>query len=278
MASFDFDQAEGLRRMLAGPRPRIVSVLSAAAADDKNAVLVNLAASLVRTGSDVVLFDACQGGRGVSARMDMPQAVTLLEVARHEKPAAQVVQPTQEGFGLAMLSRGPVRTMPTEPLQVRRMNHGFGAIARGTDIVIIDAELGADDGFPLAAMESGEIVVQVSPGAASIKDAYAIVKRLNARLGRRSYGILVTGAGEDEARKVFDNMAQAARRYLAVQLNWLGSVPADEHVKRAARLGRTVVDAFPLAGASVAFRQLAGRFGAANDGTPAPRGARVAGM
>jgi flagellar biosynthesis protein FlhG len=39
----------------------------------------------------------------------------------------------------------------------------------------------------------------------------------------------------------------------------MGSVPADEYLQRAARLGRAVVDAFPLAGASVAFRQLAGR-------------------
>jgi flagellar biosynthesis protein FlhG len=40
----------------------------------------------------------------------------------------------------------------------------------------------------------------------------------------------------------------------------MGSVPADEYLHRAARLGRAVVDAFPLAGASVAFRRLAGRF------------------
>jgi flagellar biosynthesis protein FlhG len=55
-------------------------------------------------------------------------------------------------------------------------------------------------------------------------------------------------------------MAQAASRYLAVNLTSMGSVPADEYLHRAARLGRAVVDAFPLAGASVAFRQLAGRF------------------
>jgi flagellar biosynthesis protein FlhG len=55
-------------------------------------------------------------------------------------------------------------------------------------------------------------------------------------------------------------MAQAANRYLAVKLGSMGSVPADDHLKRAMHLGRSVVDAFPLAGASVAFRRLAGRF------------------
>ena len=55
-------------------------------------------------------------------------------------------------------------------------------------------------------------------------------------------------------------MSAAATRYLAVKLSSMGSVPADEYLHRAARLGRAVVDAFPLAGASVAFRQLAGKF------------------
>jgi flagellar biosynthesis protein FlhG len=127
---------------------------------------------------------------------------------------------------------------------------------------LVDGELDAADALPLSSLVNGEIVVQVSTGASSIKAAYSIVKRLNAQLGRRPFGILVTGATDQEAQVVYDNMAKASNRYLAVQLNWLGSVPEDEHVKRAARLGRSVVDAFPLAGASVAFRRLAGRVAA----------------
>ncbi|MES2741947.1 MAG: antiactivator of flagellar biosynthesis FleN protein, partial [Pseudomonadota bacterium] len=50
---FDFDQAEGLRRMLAGPTPRVVTFLSATPQDDKGAMLVNLGASLARAGNDV---------------------------------------------------------------------------------------------------------------------------------------------------------------------------------------------------------------------------------
>jgi flagellar biosynthesis protein FlhG len=59
---------------------------------------------------------------------------------------------------------------------------------------------------------------------------------------------------------IYKNIAAAASRYLALELQSIGSVPPDEHLARATRLGRTVIDAFPLAGASVAFRDLAGRF------------------
>ena len=126
--------------------------------------------------------------------------------------------------------------------------------------MIVDGEFARDDSFPVPIMDTSEIVVQVSTSAASITAAYALIKRLSQQLGRRPFGILVTNASEAEAKVVYDNMSAAASRYLAVQLTSMGSVPADEYLHRAARLGRAVVDAFPLAGASVAFRRLAGRF------------------
>lgn len=148
--------------------------------------------------------------------------------------------------------------------QASRLSGVFNLLARQAGIIVVDAELGADDAFPVTEMAASEIVVQVSSSAASIKSAYGIIKRLNAQLGRRPFSVLVTGATDKEAKVVYENMAQAASRYLAVQLNSMGSVPADEHLKRATRLGRSVVEAFPLAGASVAFRRLAGRFALAD--------------
>jgi flagellar biosynthesis protein FlhG len=154
------------------------------------------------------------------------------------------------------MTRGEGRRGPDEG---RRLAKAFDVLVKQTGIVLVDGEFDGD-AFPVPLMASSEIVVQVSNSATSIKNAYMMIKRLNHELGRRPFGILVTGASEAEARVVYDNMAHAASRYLAVNLVSMGSVPADEYLQRAARLGRAVVDAFPLAGASVAFRQLAGRF------------------
>jgi flagellar biosynthesis protein FlhG len=265
LASFDFDQAEGLRRMLAGPKPRVFTFLSATSDDEKSAMLVNLGASLCKGGNQVALVDARLGSRGVAARLSVPLHATLLDVARQERTFEDALRQLPQGFGLAMLAReswsggsGGSCAGLNKP-QLRRLANTFELLANRVDMLLVDCELDAEDAFPIPAMANGEIVVQVSTGAASIKTAYSIVKRLNAQLGRRPFGILVTGASEQEAQVVYNNMAKAANRYLAVQLNSFGSIPADEHVKRAARLGRSVVDAFPLAGASVAFRRLAGQ-------------------
>ena len=259
MANFDFDQAEGLRRMLAGPKPRIVTFLSATAEDDKGAMLVNLGASLARAGNDVLIVDACMHEYGVAQRLGVDRGVSLLQVARQECGLNEVIHQVPQGFSVASMKRGIGALRPGAD-ELRRLAKSFDVLVKQTGIVIVDGEFSDDDSFPVPIMDSSEIVVQVSTSAASITAAYSLIKRLSQQLGRRPFGILVTGASESEAKVVYDNMCSAASRYLAVNLTSMGSVPADEYLHRAARLGRAVVDAFPLAGASVAFRQLAGRF------------------
>ncbi|MBI1889248.1 MAG: antiactivator of flagellar biosynthesis FleN protein [Burkholderiales bacterium] len=281
MANFHSDQAEGLRRMLAGPRPRIFTFLSALPDEEKNAMLTNLGASLTVAGSSVLLLDARSLTGGVAYDLGATRAATLLEAVRQERPMKEIMQAMPDGFNVArlthatMLGRRQLQEAQQDAAQARRLGHIFGALAEQSDVVLVDADLGKDDALPLPALTGGDIVVQVTNGAASIKSAYAIVKRLNAKIGRRPYSVLVTGANEKEARLVYDNMAQAASKYLGTQIRFLGAIPADEHLKRASSLGRTVVDAFPLAGASVAFRRLAGRCAIAD--MPGLSGMRLAG-
>jgi flagellar biosynthesis protein FlhG len=257
LASFDFDQAEGLRRMLAGPKPRIVTFLSATPQDDKGAMLVNLGASLAQSGNDVMIVDACTRDYGVAQRLGVDRGPSLLQVARQECALNQVIHPVPQGFSVATMAR----TMPGNADEARRLAKTFDVLVKQAgSIIMVDGEFSEDGSFPVPIMASSEIVVQVSTSATSITNAYALIKRLSQHLGRRPFGILVTGATEAEAKVVYDNMSSAATRYLAVTLSSMGSVPADEYLHRAARLGRAVVDAFPLAGASVAFRRLAGRF------------------
>ena len=260
MASFECDQAEGLRRLLAGPRPRIFTFLSTTSVAEKSTMLVNLGASLAECGRDVVLLDACASEQGIVRRMGADVSATLLDVSRQHRAFDQAVQMMPQGFRLASLTVGSRRAMTTDVNQVRRLSNTFHVLAAQADVVIVDAELDQHDALPLSVLANGDIVIQVSPAAESIKDAYSLIKRLYAQLGRRPFGILVTGADEEEAAVVYQNLAQAASRYLAVSLFSIGSIPNDEQVTRAARLGRAVIDMFPRAGAATAFRQLAQRF------------------
>lgn len=241
--------------MLAGPRPRIVTLLSVLPEADKSATLINLGASLAGAGSAVLVLDAQPHAAGVSGRLGGTPRASLAQIARRERALEDALRLTEQGFRLAMLTSGP----RTSIHRTHGLEQAFSALAQQADIILVDAVLDEENALPLEAFAAGDVVIQVAPGADSITAGYGLIKRLNAALGRRPFGVLVSGASEQQAQLVFHNMEQAASRYLALQLHSVGSVPLDEHIKRASGLGRSVIDAFPLAGASLAFRRLAGR-------------------
>ncbi|MES2071555.1 MAG: antiactivator of flagellar biosynthesis FleN protein [Pseudomonadota bacterium] len=252
-----FDQAEGLRRLLEGPKPRVVTFLSALREEEKSSMLVNLGVSLARQGKNILMVDARATSSSVGAWLNANPEQTLLDVARQQRTMQDAIKIVSSGLSVAMLAKyAPVSSsIPTE--NSRRLSRVFDVAVNRSDLVIVDSEIDINDAFPLASLDESEVVMQVSANPTTIKTAYGLIKRVNSRIGRRSYGILVSGATEKEAKLVYTNMAQAASRYLAVPLHFVGYVPEDEHMKKAAHLGRSVIDAFPLAGASLAFYKLA---------------------
>lgn len=255
MASFD--QAEGLRRMLAGPKPRVMTFLSVLKEDEKSGMLVNLGVSLARQGQQVLMVDARSSDNSIGAWLNADNEQTLLDVARQQRTMQEAIKIVASGLSVTMLSHQAAVSSGAQTENARRLSRVFDIAAHRSDLVVVDSEIDVYDAFPLASLDDSELVIQVSANPDTIKAAYSLIKRVSNRVGRRSYGILVSGASEKEARLVYTNMAQAASRYLAVPLHFIGYVPEDEHVRKAAHLGRSVIDAFPMARASVAFSRLA---------------------
>jgi flagellar biosynthesis protein FlhG len=82
------------------------------------------------------------------------------------------------------------------------------------------------------------------------------------------FRVLVTQAREaGEGEALYRNFATATRRFLGLVPEFMGEVPADATLPRAARLRQPVVDAFPTSEAAAAFRRLA----EAMDAWPQPR-------
>lgn len=263
MDKTQFDQAEGLRRMLSGARPRIFTFISTLSREEKVAMLTNIGASLANVGKSVLLLDASVGARGTASYLEISQVVTLLHVARKEYDLDRAIAKTPQGFCMATLARGSVGAVMRNRHQSARLKSVFDKLAGQFDVMMIDTQLNDDEDFTIPPLWEGETVIHVADNAKSIKSAYSIIKQMNARDGKRTFSMLLTGASEQRAQVVYANMAKAASRYLAVSLHAIGHVPADEHVNKAASLGKTVVDAFPRASAAIAFRRLAGYFSSA---------------
>ena len=245
--------------MLFSAKPRFVTFLSALTSDEKNATLVNLSAGLGRLGNDVVLLDARRNGPSVARWLEKQIDATLLDVAQQKRTILQATIATSQGFKLASISRCQNNTsnFPATYSLMTKLNKVVEKLGNSVDIVLVDGELTELDGLATAALEDGEIVIQVTNQSDSIKTAYSLIKRAHQKYGRREYGLLVTGVNEFEAHRVYDAMAKAAGNFLSVPINFFGYVPQDDYLLRASRSGRSVIEAFPTAGASRAFSRLA---------------------
>jgi flagellar biosynthesis protein FlhG len=255
----NFDQAEGLRRMLFNTKPRFVTFLSALSNEERNATLVNLSAGLSALGHDVVLMDARVSGASAAKWLEAPLKTTLIDVLRQKRSVKEATMSTAQGFKLASYCRSQFSTeyFQASDAVLTKLNKIIVSLGNSVDIVLVDGELNDDNKLVSEVLEDGEIVIQVTNHPDSIKAAYGLIKRAHSHFGQRDYGVLVTGVTEMEAHRVFDALAHVAGNFLSVSLNLTGFVPDDDFLRRASRSGRAVIDVFPKAGASVAFSRLA---------------------
>lgn len=252
------DQADGLRKIMAGPQPRVYSILSASVGFDKSRMLTNLAVSLQRQGSEVLVINA--DSRQSIQAYGVSGLNTLSSVAVDQASLKQAIGATGQGFSVAQLMTiKQLRSgMPQEVNHA--LNELLADLAHQFDVLLVDAELTGEDTLPLSMLNEGEIVIQLNHHPDAIKRAYCQIKQVYNQLGCRSFGVLITDVPAAKAERLFNHLSQVARRYLSVRLGYMGSIPPDEYFNQASKLGRPVVEAFPRALASTAFKDLAKRF------------------
>jgi flagellar biosynthesis protein FlhG len=251
------DQAAGLRRIMSSPKPRIVSILSTSPNHDHARLMANLATPIADNGFDVLILvasDECNANI-----YEVENQPTLLDVINEKTLLQSAIKNTGNGFSIAKLMPSHQVESPLDLILGQQLNTIFCKLAQQYEIVLVDAAINSDDLLPLKALNEGEIIIKLNRRTESIKDSYALIKKIYNQLGSRSFGIIVDNATEEQARAIFGNISDAAKRFLNIELEFFGAIPSDVHLSRAAKLGRTVMEAFPLANASSAFKIIAER-------------------
>ncbi|MDP2229586.1 MotR [Methylotenera sp.] len=257
MSNFHNDQAAGLRRIMAAPKPRVVSIISAAATHDQPRMMTNLAASIGNQGCEVLIVHASQDSR--ESGYGTNKLPSLFDVADEGYSVANAVGSSSHGFYVTkLMQKSQFNTSMLSDVS-KQVNHIFNELARQYEIVLVDATLNENHLLPLKILNEGEIIIQLTRQPESIKQAYTLIKQICSQLGRRPFGIIVDDATDAQAQIVFRNISQVARRFMQIELEFFGAIPNDDHLSRAAKLGRSVIDAFPMASASSAFKQIAQR-------------------
>lgn len=247
-------------------RARIISVASGKGGAGKTNVAVNLAVAFAQAGDRTLLLDCDMGLANAAILLGMPTAWTIgdllagrcgLDDLLQTGPAGLAFLPGHSGTGSGSTLSAAERSRLLEALEPRLCDF---------DQVVIDTG-GGIEASALALVASADTpLIVLTPEPTSFVDAYAIVKALNVAHGTEDFQVVANMVRHDVAgRQLFDRFKSIAGRFLDIELDYAGAIPADNYVKEAVLRKRCVVETFPGAPASRAFAALARRLA-----TPAP--------
>src|SRR5690606_9230165 len=149
--------------------------------------------------------------------------------------------------------------------------NAFSELSDDLDVLIIDTAAGISEGVLSFVRAAQEVLVVVTDEPTSITDAYAQIKLLNRDYGLFRFRVLANMVKtEQDGRMVFSKLSKVTERFLEVALQYVGSIPQDDMVKKAVQRQRAVYDGYPRAKASQAFRLLAQKV----EGWPLPSSPR----
>ncbi len=274
------DQAEGLRNMINGTpvafkalrsnpsasppqanSPQVISISSGKGGVGKTNIVANLALALTRLGKRVLILDADLGLANIDILLGLTPRYTIEHLLTGQKRLQDILVPGPEGMVILPAGSGIPELADLNEGQKLFLLNEMDQLSQRIDVLLIDTGAGISANvlyFNLAAQES---IIIITPEPTSLTDAYALIKVLATRHQKKHFIVLANAvANEPEAKEVFRKISLVADRFLgSVSLDYLGFIPLDEHVLKAVRKQKAVLELFPESPAGKSFMTLSQR-------------------
>jgi flagellar biosynthesis protein FlhG len=271
------DQAQALRVMAARRRPtepvrrlggaaRVLAVASGKGGVGKTNVAVNLAVTFAKQGYQVVVLDCDLGLANVDALLGLHPKFTLQHVLTRQRRLEEVVLEGPAGVRIVPGASGLSELADLSDAQRDDLMTRLGGIDGMADIVILDTGAGISANVLQFVVAAGDVLVVTTPEPTAITDAYALIKVVTSRVAQtrgespmRMRLVVNQTMNDAEARETATNIVTVAKRFLDVDIEALGGIPADPAVLRAVRSQGPFTLLTPRAPASQAVERLAMR-------------------
>ncbi|HZP41926.1 MAG TPA: MinD/ParA family protein [Candidatus Binatia bacterium] len=242
---------------------RIIAIASGKGGVGKTNFAANLAVALARQGQRVCILDADLGLANLDVLFGLSPTATLLHVLRGERRLAEVMVEGPEGVRVIPAASGVEELTHLGAAERLRLLDEVDGLDGALDVLLVDTAAGISGNVLYFTAAAAEALVVITPEPTSLTDAYALVKVLAQRYGRRDFLVAVNmAAGAADAEKAFGRLARVTERFLRVRLEYQGYVPWDDAVGRSVRQQVPVLLGAPGSPASLALADLARRVSA----------------
>ncbi len=237
---------------------KVIAVTGGKGGVGKSNISVNLAVALSQLGHKVMLLDADLGLANVDIMLGVKVNKNLANVLDGECDLKDIVIEGPHGLQIVPASSGTKSMAELSSVQHAGIIQAFSDIGKNLDFLIIDTAAGITDMVINFVQASQDILAVVCDEPTSITDVYALMKVLNRDHKIVRFNVLANMVHtSQEGRDLFANLSGVCNRFLDVTLNYLGSVPFDDNIRKSVRKQTALVDAFPRSPAAIAIKSLA---------------------
>ena len=264
-------QAERLEELNSSRPVKVIAVTGGKGGVGKTTVSVNLALAIAAQGRDVMLVDADLGLANVDVLLGLHTRFHLGHVMSGECALEDAIVTGPHGLQIVPAASGVKRMAALGPAEHAGIIRAFSDLYHRVEVLVVDTAAGLSDSVTTFSQAAHHVLVVVCDEPASITDAYALIKVLSREHGVQRFQILANQTRRSgEGPALFQKISRVCDRFLNVGLEFAGSIPFDDYLRRSVQRQTAVVDAYPASNSSVALKNLALRA----DKWSAPQGAR----
>ncbi len=246
------DQATGLRELFEQPAGlAVLPVTSARRGMGYRALVSSMAVSLVRSGQRVIVLDTA--AKGIAPAMGLRTPHDLSSLLSGEMAFEDVVIRSAEGLHFLKAQSG-FADFTQSAGDAEQLFLGFRRLAEPFDTLIL-----AGHGFEVASLvdHRDDLVFVTTSDGPSLTATYSEIKRARAERDHLAFRVVVNRVdSEDEGLAAFNRLADTARKFLGVGIEYGGSVTRDSAFVAADRAQCSVYRVAPESGAASQISKL----------------------
>jgi len=267
------DQAERLRQLMgklnapvALEKPmaqgdcRVIAFTSGKGGVGKTNVSVNFALAMANRGKKVLLFDADLGLANVDVMLGVMPQYTLLNVLNGQKKLSEIIIEGPGGIRMVASGSGGVQEL-ADLSETQRGNFldALMDLQHQSDFILIDTGAGLHRNVLAFVMAAEEVVIVTTPEPTALMDAYGMIKILHREKRDPAINVIVNmAANQQEADEAGRKLSILSKRFLNLEVEYMGFVLRDPSMVRAVKEQRPVILSSPMCPAAVSLDRLAG--------------------
>ncbi|GGX50818.1 MinD/ParA family protein [Saccharospirillum salsuginis] len=244
---------------MSGLKPiQVLAVTGGKGGVGKSNVSVNVAVALAEQGKRVVLLDADLGLANIDVLLGISSGKNIADVLAGEAELRDIMVPGPGGIKVIPASSGTQQMANLGEREHAGIIGAFSELGDQMDVLIVDTAAGISRTVTNFVRAAQETLIVVTDEPTSVTDAYALIKVLNRDCKMDRFRVLANMVRTPkEGQNLFNKLVKVTDRFLDVTLQYVGSVPMDESVRKAVQRQKAVIEAYPRSKAAIAYRSLA---------------------